>query len=49
VVAFYYSEAYAPLLRIRLQATEPRFVLVARAGALPESVRRMIAERLGKV
>jgi uncharacterized protein (DUF1330 family) len=49
VVAFYFSEAYAPLLRIRLQATEPRFVLVARAGALPESTRRVIADRLGKV
>jgi uncharacterized protein (DUF1330 family) len=48
-VAFYFSESYAPLLRIRLKATEPRFVLVARAGALPERTRRMIADGLGKV
>ena len=49
VVAFYFSEAYAPLLRIRLTATEPRFVVMARVGALPESARRVIAERQGKV
>jgi uncharacterized protein (DUF1330 family) len=49
VVAFYFSEAYAPLLRIRLAATEPRFVVMARSGALPPSTRRVVAERLGKV
>jgi uncharacterized protein (DUF1330 family) len=49
VAAFYFSESYAPLLRIRLAATEPRFVLVARAGALPERTRRMIADGLGKL
>jgi uncharacterized protein (DUF1330 family) len=49
VAAFYFSAAYAPLLRIRLSATEPRFVLVARAGALPERTRRAIAEGLGKL
>jgi uncharacterized protein (DUF1330 family) len=49
VVAFYFSESYAPLLRIRLKATEPRFVLVARTGALPERTRRAIAEGLGKL
>jgi uncharacterized protein (DUF1330 family) len=49
VVAFYFSESYAPLLRIRLAATEPRFVLVARAGSLPERTRRMIADGLGKL
>ncbi|MGA2565521.1 MAG: DUF1330 domain-containing protein [Pseudolabrys sp.] len=49
VVEFYFSESYAPLLRIRLQATEPRFVLVARTGALPGSARRVIANRLGKL
>src|SRR5450759_5970002 len=32
VAAFYFSESYAPLLRIRLSATEPRFVLLARTG-----------------
>ena len=49
VVAFYFSESYAPLLRIRLAATEPRFVLVARTGALTERTRRMIADGLGKL
>jgi uncharacterized protein (DUF1330 family) len=49
VAAFYFSAAYAPLLRIRLAATEPRFVLVARAGALPERTRRAIADGLGNV
>jgi uncharacterized protein (DUF1330 family) len=49
VVAFYFSESYAPLLRIRLKATEPRFVLLARTGALPECTRRAIAEGLGKL
>ena len=49
VAAFYFSAAYAPLLRIRLAATEPRFVLVARAGALPERTRCMIADGLGKL
>jgi uncharacterized protein (DUF1330 family) len=49
VVAFYFSESYAPLLRIRLKATEPRFVLVMRTGALPDRTRRMIADGLGKV
>src|ERR1022692_4180752 len=49
VAAFYFSESYAPLLRIRLKATEPRFVLVARAGSLPERTRRMIADGLGKL
>ena len=33
VVAFYCSAVYAPLLRIRLKATDPRFVLMARTGA----------------
>ena len=49
VAAFYFSDAYAPLLRIRLAATEPRFVLLMRSGALPQSAARVIAERLGKV
>jgi uncharacterized protein (DUF1330 family) len=49
VVAFYFSESYVPLLRIRLKATEPRFVLLARTGALPERTRRMIVDGLGKV
>jgi len=49
VVAFYFSDAYAPLLRIRLTATEPRFVVMARSGGLPPSAARVIAERLSKV
>ena len=49
VVSFYFSGAYAPLLRIRLTATEPRFVLLMRSGPLPEPARRAIKERLGKV
>jgi uncharacterized protein (DUF1330 family) len=49
IVAFYFSEAYAPLLRIRLTATEPRFVILARSGALPQSAARAIADSLGKV
>lgn len=48
VVSFYFSDAYAPLLRIRLTATEPRFVVMARSGALPDSARRVVAERLGR-
>ena len=46
VVAFYFSDAYAPLLRIRLAATEPRFVVMARSGALSPSAARVIAGRL---
>ena len=45
VVAFYFSDAYAPLLRIRLAATEPRFVVMARSGMLPPSAARVIAGR----
>ena len=45
IVSFYFSPAYAPLLRIRLATTEPRFVLMARSGALPESAKRVIAAR----
>jgi len=48
VVSFYFSDAYAPLLRIRLTATEPRFVLMARSGALPESARRAVADGLAR-
>ncbi len=46
VVAFYFSQAYAPLLRIRLAATEPRFFILMRSGALPEPARRAIAQGL---
>jgi uncharacterized protein (DUF1330 family) len=46
VVAFYFSAGYAPLLPLRLKTTAPRFVLVARAGAVPESARRVVSARL---
>jgi uncharacterized protein (DUF1330 family) len=45
-VAFYFSDGYAPLLSIRLRTTVARFVLMARAGVLPDSARRVIAARL---
>lgn len=45
-VDFYFSEAYAPLLDIRLRSTDPRFVLMARNGMLSSSVRNRIAEKL---
>lgn len=38
-VAFYTSELYAPLLKIRHATTNPRFIVVARAGALPPAAR----------
>jgi uncharacterized protein (DUF1330 family) len=38
-VAFYVSDVYAPLMRIRHATTDPRLVIVARAGALPAQAR----------
>jgi uncharacterized protein (DUF1330 family) len=38
-VAFYCSDIYAPLLKIRHATTDPRFVIVARAGPLPAAAR----------
>jgi uncharacterized protein (DUF1330 family) len=38
-VAFYVSDVYAPLLTIRHATTDPRFVVVARAGPLPAAAR----------
>jgi uncharacterized protein (DUF1330 family) len=38
-VAFYLSDVYAPLLAIRHATTDPRFVLLARTGALPAGTR----------
>ena len=46
-VAFYFSDVYAPLLKLRLETTDPRFVLVMRSGKLPESVRGELEKRLG--
>lgn len=48
IIDFYWSPGYAPLLPIRLKATVPRFVLMARTGRLPDGARRAVAERLSK-
>jgi len=37
-LAWYTSDAYAPLLKIRLQTTEARLGIMARAGGLPPAV-----------
>jgi uncharacterized protein (DUF1330 family) len=47
--AFYFSDAYAPLLKIRLACTDPRFVLLARSGSLSEGARSAIAAGLRKL
>jgi uncharacterized protein (DUF1330 family) len=47
VVAFYFSKAYAPLLRIRLATTEPRFVLLARSGGLPDETKAAMEAHVG--
>jgi len=49
VASFYFSDGYAPLLPIRLATTEPRFVLMARSGRIPEDVGTGIAARLAKI
>lgn len=38
-LAFYASDRYAPLLKLRLATTEARFVVVARSGDLPAGMR----------
>jgi uncharacterized protein (DUF1330 family) len=38
-LAFYISDRYAPLLKIRLATTEARLVILARSGGLPSNVR----------
>jgi len=45
-VAFYTSELYAPLLKIRHATTDPRFIVVARAGALPPAARAAAEKHL---
>jgi uncharacterized protein (DUF1330 family) len=45
-VGFYCSDAYAPLLKIRHATTDPRFVLLARAGALPAEARAAAEKHL---
>jgi uncharacterized protein (DUF1330 family) len=42
-VAWYTSDAYAPLLKIRLAATEARLLIMARSGALPAHMRETAA------
>lgn len=38
-VAFYVSDIYAPLMKIRHAASDPRFLVMARSGALPVEAR----------
>ena len=38
-IAFYVSDIYAPLMTIRHATTDPRFLVMARDGALPVSAR----------
>ncbi len=38
-VAFYVSDVYAPLMRIRHAASDPRFLVMARSGPLPAEAR----------
>jgi uncharacterized protein (DUF1330 family) len=38
-VAFYVSDVYAPLMKIRHAASDPRFLVMARSGPLPAEVR----------
>ena len=38
-VAFYVSDVYAPLMEIRHAASDPRFLVMARSGALPAEAR----------
>jgi len=45
-LAWYTSEAYAPLLKIRLVTTEARLTIMARSGDLPAGVRTAAAEYL---
>ena len=45
-LAFYISDRYAPLLKIRLATTEARLVIVARSGELPPQVRAKAAAYL---
>jgi uncharacterized protein (DUF1330 family) len=40
-VAYYVSEAYAPLLKLRLATANTRLVVLARSGPLPDSARKV--------
>src|SRR6202035_2482441 len=39
-VAFYVSDVYAPLMKIRHATSDPRFLVMAGSGALPADARR---------
>src|SRR5579862_1629436 len=45
IVSFYFCDAYTTLLPIRLTTTEPRFVLMACRGVIPDGTKRAIAAR----
>jgi uncharacterized protein (DUF1330 family) len=45
-VAFYVADVYAPLMRIRHATTDPRFLVMARIGALPTAAREKAASYL---
>jgi uncharacterized protein (DUF1330 family) len=40
-IAYYVSEAYAPLLKLRLATANTRLVVLARSGQLPDSARKV--------
>jgi uncharacterized protein (DUF1330 family) len=46
VAAWYTSDAYAPLLAIRLRCTEAREVLVMADGTVPDNVREIISSKV---
>jgi uncharacterized protein (DUF1330 family) len=46
VAAWYTSDAYAPLLAIRLRYTEARELLVMADGAIPDEARQVIIRRV---
>jgi uncharacterized protein (DUF1330 family) len=46
VVAFYVSDDYAPLLKLRLATVNARLVVMARDGALPEAARKRAEDYL---
>jgi uncharacterized protein (DUF1330 family) len=45
-VAYYVSDAYAPLLKLRLATANTRLVVLARSGALPEAARKVAEDYL---
>jgi uncharacterized protein (DUF1330 family) len=47
--AFYTSDVYAPLLKIRFAATDPRFAVLARSGELPARARDAARAYLGRL